>query len=83
MQKNSTVTYPRDTKDDTKIVSQKVTLSSEFMKNIESQNNFMECSAQEKIIKSGIPFFTLLAFLENFGRIGQRDLFCPLWVNRS
>jgi hypothetical protein len=43
--KNPTVTYPRDTKDDTKIVSQKVTLSSEFLKNIESQNNFMECKS--------------------------------------
>ncbi len=48
------------------------------MKNVESQNHIMDCESltlREKK-KSGIQFFTLQAFLENFSKIVQRNFYC-------
>ena len=41
MAKNPTEIEPRDPKPDVDIISQKITLSSEFIKNIEIENKFM------------------------------------------
>jgi hypothetical protein len=45
------------------------------MKNIESQYHIMDCkSLRVRKKKSGIPLFTLQAFLKYFSRIGQKTL---------
>jgi hypothetical protein len=43
--KTTTVKNPKNTKDDAEIVNQKITLSSEFMKNIESLNHIIDCKS--------------------------------------